>query len=92
MKKSMKSTAAMLLAAILTLSLGVWAQAEGLTGAAALYESASSAVVGVYAMGETWSRESGASIAERDYGTGLYVDERGYVLTCWHLIQSADFV
>ena len=92
MKKSMKSTAAMLLAAILTLSLGVWAQAEGLTGAVALYESASSAVVGVYAMGETWSRESGASIAERDYGTGLYVDERGYVLTCWHLIQSADFV
>ena len=60
MKKSMKSTAAMLLAAILTLSLGVWAQAEGLTGAVALYESASSAVVGVYAMGETWSRESGA--------------------------------
>lgn len=94
MKKSTKSMAAMLLAAILTLSLGVWAQAEGLTNAdaAALYESAAPAVVGVYAMGETWTRESGASTAEKDYGTGLYVDERGYVLTCWHLIQNADFV
>ncbi len=94
MKTSMKGIMAMLLMAILTLSLGVWAQAEGLTGtdAAAVYESASSAVVGVYAMSETWSRASGASTAEKDYGTGLYVDARGYVLTCWHLIQNADFV
>lgn len=90
MKRGMRGAAA-LLTLLLTLS-ALAAQAEELPNAEAIYERAAGAVVGVYAMGETWTRESGASTAEKDYGTGLYVDARGYVLTCWHLIKSADFV
>lgn len=92
MKKSMKTMMTLLLAAILVVSMGTGALAEEPTGEALIYETVSPAVLGVYAMAETWSRDAGASTAEKDYGTGLYVDERGYVLTCWHLIEDADFV
>lgn len=94
MKQTAKKWAAIMLVAIMTLSVGIWAQAEDLSGvsAASVYEKAADSVVGVFAMGEVWSREAGVSTVEQDYGTGLYIDARGYVLTCWHLISGADFV
>lgn len=50
------------------------------------------AVVQVVALCETWTKETGTSISEIGYGSGVYIDERGYIVTNYHIIEGASHV
>lgn len=90
MKQGARRWAYLLLAAVMLMSTCSSALADETK--ITWYEEMSQSIVGVYAMGEAWSREEGVSTVEKDYGTGVYMDARGYVMTCWHLVEEADFV
>lgn len=90
MRKRAGRWTALMLAAVMMMGVGAWAQAEETKST--WYDEMSKSIVGVYAMGEVWSREDGVSTVEKDYATGVYVDARGYVMTCWHLVEDADYV
>lgn len=50
------------------------------------------AVVRVISSRETWSREQGRRVEEIGYGSGVYIDADGYVVTNYHVVSDADVV
>lgn len=51
------------------------------------------AVVQVINMVQTWNRGSGeVETQDQAYGSGVYIDERGYIVTNYHVIENADAV
>lgn len=58
----------------------------------AIAERVRPAVVLVISSKETWSREQGRRVVEAGYGSGVYIDAEGYVVTNYHVISDADIV
>lgn len=50
------------------------------------------AVVQVINILETWTRQDGAALVDQGYGSGVYIDQRGYIVTNRHVIMDADLV
>lgn len=50
------------------------------------------AVVRVISSVETWSRQQGRRVEEAGYGSGVYIDEAGYIVTNYHVVSDADVV
>ena len=50
------------------------------------------AVVLVVSMKETWDPQFGRSEEAIGSGSGVYIDERGYIVTNYHVIEDADRV
>ena len=50
------------------------------------------AVVQVISMGETWSKQFGKSEDVIGSGSGVYIDDRGYIVTNYHVVENADRV
>ena len=50
------------------------------------------AVVRVISSRETWSRQQGRRVEESGYGSGVYIDGEGYVVTNYHVVSDADVV
>ena len=50
------------------------------------------AVVRVISSRETWSRQQGRRVEESGYGSGVYIDSEGYVVTNYHVVSDADIV
>lgn len=58
----------------------------------AIAERVRPAVVQVINIAEMWSRQTGVTRQEQGYGSGVYIDERGYIVTNYHVIEQADAV
>ena len=58
----------------------------------AIAERVRPAVVQVISMARTWTREYGIQNQEIGYGSGVYIDERGYIVTNYHVISDAETV
>ncbi len=50
------------------------------------------AVVQVISILENWTVQDGVSSMEQGYGSGVYIDKRGYIVTNNHVIEDADHV
>lgn len=50
------------------------------------------AVVQVINVARTWSRQTGEQSLDQGFGSGVYFDERGYIVTNYHVIEGADRV
>jgi len=50
------------------------------------------AVVQVINILETWSVQDGSQTEEQAYGSGVYIDERGYIVTNYHVVDGADLI
>lgn len=89
----MKNGKMKMMAAILAalLMLGVAAQADTANPIPEVYDRVNASVVQVRGIVETWTREYGASEEVNAYGSGVYL-EPGYIVTCWDIVDGADFV
>jgi serine protease Do len=50
------------------------------------------AVVQVINVAESWSQKDGAASEDQAYGSGVYFDARGYVVTNYHVVDGADLI
>ncbi len=50
------------------------------------------AVVQVINVVQSWNVKDGAASEDQAYGSGVYFDERGYVVTNYHVVDGADLV
>lgn len=50
------------------------------------------AVVQVINVAQTWNRQTGEKAVDQAYGSGVYIDERGYIVTNYHVVENADQV
>ena len=86
----MKKTVSMLLVVLLVFGFAC-ANAEldriDMTGALAAEDS----VLIIKGQVEAWSKETGSTVEDSGFGTGLYLGD-GYVLTVDHIISASDFV
>jgi serine protease Do len=50
------------------------------------------AVVQVINVLQSWSQQDGAQSEDQAYGSGVYFDERGYIVTNYHVVEGADLL
>ena len=50
------------------------------------------AVVQVINVVQSWNQKDGAASEDQAYGSGVYFDERGYIVTNYHVVDGADLI
>ncbi len=50
------------------------------------------AVVQVINIAQSWSQLEGPRSEDAAYGSGVYIDARGYIVTNYHVVQGADLI
>ncbi len=58
----------------------------------AIAERVRPAVVQVINVVQSWSQRDGAMSEDQAFGSGVYFDERGYIITNYHVVEGADLI